>query len=94
MIYSETNKIDMYEVELMLYRNNDRKVLTVLQEYGEIREERYIWGRDSRNRPRRESLRVVLILPRSRVSVFKMRLSKLSQNDDEKLSYRLVSNLV
>ena len=41
-VYINSIKIDLYEVELQLHHNNDRKLITRLQKYGEIKEESYM----------------------------------------------------
>lgn len=87
-------RIDLYEVEFEFYNNNERKILTKIQEYGDIKEERYIWGRDSKNRPRRDTCLLYLVIPRSKVPDFKMRITKMDQVSAYKIKYRKVSTLV
>jgi len=88
-------RIDLYELELQLYNNNDAKVITILQEYGEIKEERYTWGRDGFNRPRRERLVISLVLPRNQVPHFKRRITYLNiKENSPQIEYRKVSTLL
>lgn len=88
-------RIDLYEVELQIYHNNDAKVITKMQEYGEIKEERYTWGQDSKNRPRRERLVLSLVLPRDQVPHFKRRITYMnSKPNSPQIKYRKVSNLI
>jgi len=87
-------RIDLYEVEMEIFFHEDKKLLTRLQKYGELKEEKYIWGRDDKNRPRREKMVLTLVLPRSEVADFKMRITKLDQALRSKLQYRKVSTLI
>ena len=88
-------RIDLYEVEVQIHHNNDAKVITKMQEYGEIKEERYTWGRDTKNRPRRERLVLSLVLPRDQVPHFKRRITYMnSKPNAPQIEYRKVSNLI
>ena len=87
-------RVDLYEVEFEFYNNNERKILTKIQEYGDIKEERYIWGRDGKNRPRRDTCLIYLVISRSKVPDFKMRLTKMDQVSSYTIKYRKVSTLI
>jgi hypothetical protein len=87
-------RIDLYEVEVHIFFQDEKRVLTLVHDYGEIKEERYVWGKDQYNRPRREKLYLSVVIPRDRVADFKMRVTKLDQATRSRISYRKVSTLV
>ena len=86
--------IDLYEVEVELYFKESATVLNRVQRHGEIKEERYLWGRDGKNRPSRKKLFLSIVIPRENVPVFKMRLTKLDQSLNSTIKYRKISTLV
>jgi len=87
-------RIDLYEVEVDIYFKESATVLNRVQKHGSIKEERYIWGRDGKNRPTRKKLILSIVIPRENVPVFKMRLTKLNQSLKSTITYRKVSTLI
>lgn len=87
-------RIDLYEVEVDMYFQDEKKIINRVQKHGEIKEERYIWGRDGFNRPRREKLIISLVLQREKTREFKIAITQLDNSLASKIKYRLVSNLV
>jgi hypothetical protein len=91
---SSGSHVDLYEVEVDLYFKESATVLNRVQKHGVIKEERYVWGRDGKNRPSRKKLFLSIVIPRENVSVFKMRLTKLDQSLNSTIKYRKISTLV
>ena len=87
-------RIDLYEVEMEIYFKETATILNRVQKHGSIKEERYIWGRDGKNRPTRKKLIISIVIPRNKVPVFKMRMTKLDQSLKSTITYRKVSTLV
>ena len=87
-------RIDLYEVEVDIYFKESATVLNRVQKYGVIKEERYIWGRDGKNRPTRKKLILSIVISRENVPVFKMRITKLDQALKSTINYRKISTLV
>jgi len=87
-------RIDLYEVEVDIYFKESATVLNRVQKYGVIKEERYIWGRDGKNRPSRRKLILSIVISREKVPVFKMRITKLDQSLKSTIKYRKISTLV
>ena len=87
-------RIDLYEVDVDIYFKESATVLNRIQKHGSIKEERYIWGRDGKNRPTRKKLIISLVIPRDKVPVFKMRMTKLNQSLKSAITYRKISTLV
>lgn len=90
----QRSRIDLYLVEVDIFFQDEKRVLSLAQDYGTIREERYIWGWDSFNRPRRDKLYLSVVIPRDKVPAFKMRVTKLDNVTRSRIKYRKVSNIV
>ena len=91
---SSSPQIDLYEVVVDLFFKESATVLNCVQKYGVILEERYVWGRDGKNRPSRRKLILSIVIPRAKVPVFKMRLTKLDQSLNSTIKYRKILTLV
>ena len=88
------HRIDLYEVEMDIFFKETATVLNRIQKYGEIKEERYVWGKDGYNRPRRRKLLLSIVIPRNNVKDFKMRITKLDQALSSTIQYRKIATLV
>jgi hypothetical protein len=87
-------RVDLYEAEVDIFFQDEKKVINRVQKHGEVKEERYIWGRDGFNRPRREKLILSLVLPSKKSREFKIAITQLDNSLSSKVEYRLISNLV
>jgi len=83
--------LDLYEIEIKLRHNNDRKIMAAVKHYGRIKEEIYTWGEDQYHRERREKLILRVVVNREKLPYLKMRLGKI---DPHNVTYRKIMALV
>jgi len=84
--------VEIYEVEVEIRGNHQLKsLITKLDQYGFVKEERYWWGVDSWNRRRREKALFNILIRRERERAFKIMLTQQQNNTPLKITTKKLS---
>ena len=85
--------VEIFEVDVEIRGNNQLKALiTKLQDTGFLKEERYLWGLDEWNRPRREKAIFIVLVKKNQEKAFKIMVTQTENNSPLKINLKQLTN--
>ena len=85
--------VEIFEVEVEIRGNNQLKALiTKIQNNGFLKEERYSWGLDEWNRPRREKATFTVLVKKEQEKAFKITMTQTENNSPLVINIKKLTN--
>lgn len=87
--------IEVFEIEMDIKNNHEaQELVTKIQKRGFLKEERYTWGTDEWNRPKRIKGKFMVLVKKENQRAFKIMVSQTENQTASKISLQQLTNFI